>query len=99
MLIIQPLGINSLYTTTTEIDIETEQYKKYAVRDCVWDKAYKVLSGTREWTTQTGGVRLMVPMTRTDALEIDDSDTTGSETKVILIAKAPEGFFIGVYLY
>jgi hypothetical protein len=82
-----------------KVDLETGEPLRYAVRDAIPDKVYKVLSKEREWTTQKGGVRIMVPMLRLDALEIDDSDTTGSEIKIILIAKAAEGFFIGVYLY
>jgi hypothetical protein len=74
----------------------------FIMLDWEWDKAAKVLTRDHKWESAPAGHRIKVPMPLYGALstlEIDDSETTGSETKEILICKVPEGYLMGVYLY
>ena len=95
------------YFTPTQLfkgecmDLENGMPEFFIMLDWEWDKKAKILTRDREWETVTGH-RIKVPMPLFGALstlEIDDSETTGSETKEILICKVPEGYLIGVYLY
>lgn len=66
--------------------------------DCEPGTVAKVLSREGVFETQKGH-RIKIPMKLTDLMDIDDSETTGSEMKEIFICKVPEGYLIGVYLY
>jgi hypothetical protein len=79
-----------------DLDLGSHQYCIYV--DCEPDTVAKVMNREGKFDTVKGD-RIKVPMEPTDLMEIDDSETTGSETKEIFICKTPAGYLMGVYLY
>jgi hypothetical protein len=100
MLKIRYFTPNQLFTDGG-FDIENKTNLFFMMMDSKPDVVHRVLNRDGKWQSATGHI-IKVPMViynYLDAVEIDDSETTGSETKEILICKVPEGYLMGIYLF